>query len=83
LTQPNRQLFLLLKLDLLAKQFGVAGIFGQQCHYRGSVLGLSWDHFVIDASQAQALLVVRRSVMRCPQGAIRLGASIFRAVERA
>src|SRR6266480_4419793 len=53
-------LFLFLKLDLLAEQLRIAGVFCQERNYGGWVLGFLWDNLVVDAPQSQVLAIVRQ-----------------------
>ena len=53
-------LFLFLKLDLLAKELRIAGVFRQERNYGGWVLGFLWNNLVVDAPQSQVLAIVRQ-----------------------
>jgi hypothetical protein len=53
-------LFLFLKLDLLAEELRIAGVFCQEPNYGGWVPGFLWNDLVVDAPQSQVLAIVRQ-----------------------
>src|SRR4029077_816177 len=53
-------LFLFLKLDLLAEELRIAGVFCQERNHASGVLGFLWNNLVVDAPQSQVLAVARQ-----------------------
>ena len=57
----RRQLFLFLKLDLLAKQLRIGGISRQQGNYARRIPDPLWNNLVVDVPQSQIPALVRQS----------------------
>ena len=56
----RRQLFLFLKLDLLAKQLRVTGISRQQRNYVRRIPDPLWNNLVVNIPQSQILAIARQ-----------------------
>ena len=56
----SRQLFLFLKLDLLAEELGLRAFFVRSPTTVAESLSFFWDNLVVDAPQSQVLAIVRQ-----------------------